>query len=69
MKQIIKVLQAVRDGARTSREVEVATGLSLAHCSAYLGELEADGILKCLGNRKYSARGKPMKEYALREVR
>lgn len=45
-KQMQRVIDALVEGAQTSREVSDITGLPLHHCSAWLNELRLAGIAK-----------------------
>jgi len=49
MKQIERVLEAVRNGAETSHDCSLDTGLSVKHCSNWLKVLEYDGRVICTG--------------------
>ena len=55
-KQIVRVLEAVMHGSRTTDEISALTGLPFKHCSAYLSELSACGIIE---HRKAPRLGKP----------
>ena len=44
-KQITRVFEAVLAGCETSDQVSNYTGLPLKHCSSYLSELAADGLI------------------------
>jgi len=59
-KQIVSVFKAVEMGAATSTEVSTATGLSVAHCSAHLSELELAGMIRRTG-RHVGFNGAPRK--------
>lgn len=53
-KKIDRVFRAVCMGDRTtSVEVSAITGLSVRMCSAYLGQLVNNGILKRVERRKF----------------
>ena len=46
MKQFLRVLEAVKDGAETSKECADDTGLSIPICSAQLKYLENCGMVR-----------------------
>ena len=48
-KQLVRVLDAVKNGSATALEVSEATGLPFRHCSAYLVELARDGVIHKTG--------------------
>lgn len=45
MTQLARVLAVIEQGPATSSEVALETGLPMRHCSAYLSELHAAGVL------------------------
>ena len=45
-KDIVRVLAAVRIGARTSRDVEAMTGIPMRSASAWLSVLAKDGLVR-----------------------
>lgn len=60
------VLAALEHGADTSRVIAEVTGLSIAHCSAWLSQLVELGLVDAVGERRYSARGHASIVYQLR---
>lgn len=44
--QMGRVLAAIEEGPATSLDVNAITGLTVAHCSAYLGQLFRLGLLE-----------------------
>jgi predicted transcriptional regulator len=66
LKQISRVLQAITDGCKTSDEVSVCTGLSIAIASNYLSELASDGLIRRVKSRarRYKPHGPSHHVYA-----
>jgi hypothetical protein len=56
-KQIVRVLEAVQAGCRTSTEVSATTGLSVKTCSAWLSELALAGVVQRRGRVRFGSRG------------
>lgn len=44
-KKIARVMRAIEQGSRTTRDVEAATGLPFRICAAHLSLLRANGLL------------------------
>ena len=58
-KQICRVLDAYREGCRTTREVEEKTGLPARHCSSLTAELQRCGLVVKVGTaERVGRRGK-----------
>lgn len=63
MKQIVSILDAIDAGASTSVEIAAHTDLRVSTVAAWLCQLKADGLIEQTGQRRYSERGRPAKEY------
>jgi Fic family protein len=65
-KQISRVLEAVEQGADTSDQASVITGLSVAICSNYLTELRKAGLVRIVKKRgrRFGDRGPGSHVYA-----
>lgn len=62
-KDIIRVLEAVQDGARHSADVSELTGLTVASASAHLSELAKAGLVKWTGRVYPLPRGRSYYAY------
>lgn len=67
MKQINRVVEALKEGPATSAELVADTGLSIKHVSAYLSDLAAVGTVVVVGQIGLGVRGRPFNIYALKE--
>jgi predicted transcriptional regulator len=56
-KLIVKVLEAIRQGADTSNEIADMLGLPVANVSATISDLKQDGILRETGRWKFFREG------------
>lgn len=63
MKQIAKVLGAVIDGCKTTRDLAEVTGLPMVTCSSCVHELVRNGTLRYVG--KIRGVGRPLKIFRI----
>lgn len=66
--QGVRVLDAIQQGARTTKEIEAATGLPLRHCSAWTYIFEKRGIIEKTGQVRYPGRGRRANLWRIRKV-
>jgi predicted ArsR family transcriptional regulator len=64
-KQITRVLEEMKNGPATSRDISDETGLSVKHTSAYLSELREAGLVEITGLSQTGLRGRPSNVYEL----